>query len=134
MGIQDTNSPLHEALAGGVHAVAFTVGSESGNAITPICQLQDEYGNDLGTRAACAYYVSDDANGDSVAATAPSGGIAVGTDGVLQEWTANLSGLATSESDGDIDITITQTGVDTFYLVFVLASGKLAASGAITFS
>lgn len=40
-----------------------------------------------------------------------------------------------SEADGDIDINIVESGVKAaFYLVIILASGKLAASGAISFA
>ena len=39
-----------------------------------------------------------------------------------------------SESDGDIDVNITEAGVATWYLVLVLANGKLAVSDAITFA
>ena len=79
-------------------------------------------------------YLSDDANGDSIAGTAPDGGIAIGTDGLLEETTANKAGFVTTEADGDFDITITESSVDTWYLVVVLPSGKLSVSGAITFA
>lgn len=40
----------------------------------------------------------------------------------------------TSESDGDIDINITESGVATWYLVLVNPQGSIQASGAITFA
>ncbi|MBI3947119.1 MAG: phage major capsid protein [Armatimonadetes bacterium] len=39
-----------------------------------------------------------------------------------------------SEADGDVDINITESGAKSFYLVLVLPNGKLAPSGAITFT
>jgi len=117
-----------------VAAAVFTVGSEAGNVINVAVQLNDANGVAMAVRSALPFYMSDDANGDSLAAAAADGGIAIGTDGVLIEWTANLAGLAISEADGDIDIDITESGADTWYLVLVLPNGKLAVSGAITFA
>ncbi|MGB0385869.1 MAG: hypothetical protein ACPGWR_13705, partial [Ardenticatenaceae bacterium] len=108
--------------------------TEATNAITVNVQVKDGNGGALAERKALMWYLSDDANGDSIAGTAPDGGIAGGTDGVLIEWTANLAGLYISESDGDMDIVITESSVDTWYLVTVLPNGSLAVSDAITFA
>jgi len=113
----------------------FTIGTEAANVINVGVQLTDRHnGNELTERTCLPWYMSDDANGDSIAGTAASGGIAIGTDGLLIEWTANLAGLATCEADGDIDIDITETGIDTWYLVLVMPDGRLQVSGAITFA
>lgn len=112
----------------------FTVGAEDTNVIGVAVQLIDrQNGNEINERIAMPWYLAGDANGDSVA-SAPSGGIAIGTDGLLLEWTANVSGLVVSESDGDIDVAITDTGTPTLYLVLVAPDGKLLISGAITFA
>lgn len=114
--------------------VGFTIGAEAANVINVACQLKSRNG-EYAQRGAVQFYLSDDANGDSLAATAPSGGIAIGTDGVvLTEHTANKHLTAVSESDGDIDFDITEVGVDTWYLIAVLPNGELRASGAITFA
>ena len=42
--------------------------------------------------------------------------------------------LLTSEADGDIDITISETEAFTGYLILVMPNGKLVASGACTFA
>lgn len=42
--------------------------------------------------------------------------------------------MLTSESDGDIDVAITETGVKTMYLVVELPDGTLKVSNAITFA
>ena len=82
----------------------FTVAAESNDIINVAIQLIDrDNKNDLAERGGIRWYLSDDANGDSIASSAPSGGIAIGTDGVAEETTANKAGFATSESDGDID-------------------------------
>lgn len=112
----------------------FTVGTEAANAINVAIQLVDRLnGNEVGERVALPWYLSSDANGDAIA-TAPDGGAAIGTDGLLIEWTANVSGLVISESDGDIDITLTESSTGTWYLVLVAPDGKLLVSGAITFA
>lgn len=125
------NSPFN---GGTFNGVDFTIGTEATNAITVNVQLKD--GPDaIAERAACRFYLSDDANGDSLAGTAPSGGIAGGTDGVvLVEEVANKVLTVVSEADGDIDLVITETGADTWYLIAILPDGRLVASSAITFA
>lgn len=112
----------------------FTIGTEGTNAINVAVQLVDrDNGNEIGQRVALNWYLAGDANGDSVA-SATTGGIAIGTDGLLLEWTANVSGLVVCEADGDIDVTITDTGTPTVYLALVMPDGKVEVSGAITFA
>lgn len=114
--------------------VGFTIGAEAANAINVVIQLKDgKTGNDAGERRCVFAYLSDDANGDSLAATAPTGGWAIGTDGLLIPVVANKAAFLVSEADGDIDVTITDTGTPTFRLI-VVAGGQLHASGAITFA
>lgn len=114
-------------------SATFSVGAEASNAINVAIQMRDGNGKDLTTRAAVPWYLSSDANGDAVA-SATSGGIAIGTDGLLLEWTSNISGLVISESDGDIDVTLTESSTGTWYLVLVMPNGSLSVSGAITFA
>lgn len=61
----------------------FVIGAEGGNVINVGIQLEDADGADLAARGSVQAYLSDDANGDSLIATLPDGGIAIGTDGVL---------------------------------------------------
>lgn len=97
-------------------------------------QLYDrDNGNEVDERVGLAWYLANNATGDAIA-TAPTGGIAIGTDGLLLEWTANVSGWVVSEVDGDIDVTITDSGTPTMYLVLVAPDGKVYVSGAITFA
>ena len=115
-------------------AAGFTIGAEAANAIAVTIQLKDrKNGGDLAERAAIHWYLSADTNGDAIAVV-PDGGIAIGTDGLLIEWTANLSGIAIRESDGDIDVVITESTANSFYLILVMPDGKLYSSGAITFA
>lgn len=116
-----------------MHAT-MTVGTQAGDDINVAVQLTDAEGNNLAVRAGLFAYLSDDANGDSIAATAPSGGWAIGTDGLLIPVVASKAAFLISESDGDIDVTITEAGADTWYLILVDPAGRLIASGAITFA
>lgn len=113
----------------------MVVGAEGGSDdINVTIQLTDHNGNDLAIRGGVDFYLADDANGDTPSTVAPDGGIAIGTDGAMIEWAANLSGKLISEADGDIDITLIDSGSPTFYLIVILPTGKLAASAAITFA
>jgi hypothetical protein len=117
----------YQPLAG----ATITVGTEAAHVINVAVQLKDADAADLAARASLNAYLSDDANGDSVVATAPDT-VAIGTDGLAIPLIAKKCYLLTSESDGDIDINITNAGADTFYLVLVMPSGKLVVSDAIT--
>lgn len=129
--IDATNGPTTKGRVGGV---AFTVGAEAANAITVNVQMNDGNGDAMTVRSGLYFYLSDDANGDSIAATAPSTSVAAGTDGFIDDVTAKKSFMGISEADGDLDVVITETGADTWYLVAVLPDGRLSVSGAITFA
>ncbi len=47
---------------------------------------------------------------------------------------ANKTAQLVSEADGDIDVTITESGAATWYLILIMPDGRLAASDAITFA
>ena len=129
-----TATPAELNLLDGVVASAtFTIGAETASRTVAI-QLKDAAGADMAIRSSVFAYLSDDANGDSVAATAPSGGVAAGTDGVLIPMVAGKAFMLVSEADGDIDVAITEEATDTWYLVLVLPSGKLTVSAAIAFT
>lgn len=179
-----------------VGGATITVGTEAANVINVSIQLTDANGNDLATRGVVECYLSADANGDALASAPPTGGVAIGTDGllikgqglaaitaltdntvgtanntlesiadvstaggntyadtvvntVLAKLRNNFADLAAkvnevigvgrrftlrSESDGDIDINITDSGTPTFYLIVLLPNGGSVSSGAITFA
>lgn len=111
----------------------FTVGTESGNAINVSVQLIDrENGNPLTERVGIQWYLAADANGDTIA-TAPSSGIAIGTNGLLIEHTNNIAGLAITEATGIFDVTISEISAKSFYLIVVTPDGKLY-SQTVTFA
>ena|SRR3990167_4944877 len=128
------SAPKEFGSVGELYTASFTIGTEAANVINVAIQLQDISSSDLATRATLVAFLSDDANGDSVTATGPSSESAVGTDGVLTALVTKKVYLLTGESDGDIDIDITETGVATWYLILVMPDGRHVASGAITFA
>lgn len=118
-----------------VNDVGFTVGTETVNVITVAVQLKKPDGSDIAVRANVRWFLSDDANGDSLVGTAPDGGVAAGTDGWVSQTVTGKRGDAMSESDGDIDIAITHAaGAKTVYLGIILPDGTLKMSGAIIFA
>lgn len=112
----------------------FSVGAEAADVINVSVQLIDkDNGNELAERIGFAFYLASNSTGDTKA-SAPNGGIAIGTDGVMIEWETNVSGLLISENDGDVDIDLTSTAAGTWYLVVVMPDGQLYVSPAITFN
>ena len=112
----------------------FVVGIEAADVINVAIQFVDSAGADIDERASVRFYLSNDANGDVPSVAAPSAGIAIGTDGAMIEWAANLSGMLTSEADGDIDIDFSEAGIATWYLVLIMPNSSLVVSPAITFA
>lgn len=113
---------------------SFTIGADAGTTVTINIQLKYDKSRSDSVRRSVFAYLSDDANGDSIVATAPSGGWAAGTDGVLIPVVTGKAAHLVSESDGDIDVVITEAGAKTLYLILVMPNGRLVASSVITFS
>lgn len=114
-------------------SVDFTVNAIAGDKITVNVQLNDIKGNALGERTLVRAYLSDVATGISVTATAPDTDFTTETDGdILSEITADKDLWVWSEADGDIDLSVEDTGADTWYLAIVDPLGQLHVSGAIT--
>ena len=116
-----------------VETATFTIGAESGNVIKVTATLKRD-GQAIDYRAGVMGYLSTDADGDNLAASAPTGGFAVAAKGVAIEVVADKSALFITDANGQFDINITDTGTPTFYLVLVLPDGSLVVSGAITFA
>ena len=117
-----------------LYTASMTIGTEGSNKIDVTIQLQDGVGNDMAQRVNIYAYLSDDAEGDDLTGTGPSTETVIKTDGVIDIVTAKKSYRLTSEGDGDIDITIEESGVATWYLILVMPDGRLVASDAITFA
>lgn len=112
----------------------FTVGAEAANAINVAVQLKTENGNDLYARGGVFGWLSNEAPGDEIAASAPSGGWAIGTDGLLIPVVTNKAAYFVSEADGDLDVTITDSGTGAWYLHLLMPDGTIKTSGVIQFA
>lgn len=120
--------------AGGAIAdVVFTIGADAGTTVAMQMQFRDALGNNLAVRGSVFAYLSDDAFGDSIVAAAPSGGWAIGTDGLLIPVVAGKAANFTSKATGHIDFVITEAGAKTLYLAVRLPNGALKVSPVITF-
>lgn len=89
-GLTATSAELN-ALDGAPVGATFVVGGQVGDDINVALQLRDGVPADLAVRGSVRVYLSDDAAGDSLTATAPDGGAAIGTDGVAIPVTPALT-------------------------------------------
>jgi hypothetical protein len=114
----------------------ITVGAENTNVVPVTIQLyaDGDGTEELDNSAAVFMYVADAATGAAITASAPSGGIAIGTDGDYIELVSGSAGYLISEADGDIDLEVTDNSADTFYLVLLLPTGKRIISDVLTFA
>lgn len=124
------NTLVQRNKAGGA---TIAIGAE-GASIAVTIQLLDAAGEEIAARAAVMAYLSSNANGDAIIGTAPDGGVAIGTDGLLIPVVTGKAFWLVSEADGDIDIAITESGAATYYLILVMPDGSLVASSVITFN
>jgi hypothetical protein len=130
------SNPYHTGVFNGAE---FTISSESdtgtgtgtSNQVVVNVQLKDAAKN-VSQRVSGFCYLSDDANGDSVAVTAPEV-VSGGVDGTITALVAGKVFLFTSEADGQFDMNIIRTVADTYYLVIVSPDGSRIISEAITF-
>ena len=132
----DAHAPIRMRQGGAldIGGVTMSVAVEGGNEIDVTCVFTDAAGQALAERRCVHAYLSDDADGDSIAGTAPDAGWDIATDGLLIPIVADKAAMLVCEADGSLDITIGESGVDTWFLVIVLPGGTLVVSAAITFA
>ena len=116
-------------------APGFTIGAEAVNVINVAIQLNKADGNPSAMRTGVFAYLSNDANGDSLATTAPSGGVAIGTDGVLIPVTPAISNALVVDGNLAIDAVPEKfkTGQSAAYFINGVSHVK-AATTALTFT
>lgn len=108
----------------GVASVAFTVGTETSNAITVNVQANDIEGNPVAQVSKLSIGIFADAGGAAFNTTDYS--IAAGTDGALVEDVADKKLTVITESDGDADIVITlASGSGSCYLIAFGEGGQI---------
>jgi hypothetical protein len=108
----------------------ITVGAEVSNVRNITIQLTDADGNDINYVQAVQILVFANAEMTAFASVGGSTGIAIGTDGALLAVVAKRIFWATSEADGDIDLTWTDTGTEQVAVGVVLPNGRVVVSAA----
>lgn len=111
---------------------SITVGAEVGDARAITIQLKDAQGNDIDYVETVEIIMFLNAARTAFVVTGGSTGIAIGTDGALLTVVAKKYFLATSEADGDIDLTWTDTGTEAAFLGVRLPNGRIVMSSALT--
>lgn len=109
---------------------SITVGDESANVRAITIQLKDANGADIDYVETVDILVFSSAAMTAFATTGGSTGIAIGTDGALLTVVAKKHFIATSEADGDIDLTWTDTGTESVAVGVRLPNGRVVVSAA----
>jgi hypothetical protein len=110
----------------------ITVGAEATNVRAITIQLKDANGDDIDYAETVEIIMYLDAAQAAFVVTGGSTGIEIGTDGALLDVVAKKYFLATSETDGDIDLTWTDTGTEVAFLGLRLPNGRMIISDALT--
>lgn len=120
----------------------LTVGAKAGNIINVAVTLKDEMVKTLPTLAngggpvRLRAYLSDDVHGDNLTGTTPSGGVAIGTNGVILNQAVSgktFDILVPSTTPGLFDLSITHASPHNFYLCVEVPGGKIFVSPIIAF-
>lgn len=108
---------------------SISVAAEAANVRAITIQLKDANGADINYVETVEIIVFSSA-AMTAFATGGSTGIEIGTDGALLPVVAKKYFLATSESDGDIDLTWTDTGTESVAVGVRLPNGRVVVSEA----
>ena len=107
-----------------------TVGAEVANVRAITIQLQTASLADIAYAETVHVILFADAAKAAYVVTGGSTGISIGTDGALLALVAKKAFLVTSEADGDIDLTWTDTGSEAAYIGVRLPSGRIVMGDA----
>lgn len=110
----------------------ITVGAEVTNVRAITIQLTDANGNDIDYAEEVDVNVFLSADRLAAVVTGGSTGIEIGTDGWIHTAQAKKRFIVTSEADGDIDLTWTDTGTEVAYIGVKLPNGRYVMSDALT--
>lgn len=114
----------------------LTPGAEASNVVNVAIQAKSDHSqNNLAVRAAFDFYFSDQSDGSNLAATAPSGTVAIGTNGIVMDLTgAKKIFRGVTNAAGAFDINITESGAKTMYVVVIAPNGRLIVSSALSWT
>lgn len=102
-----------------------TVGDEAANVRAITIQLKTALGKDIDYAETVEVLLFADAAKAAFVTTGGSTGIEIGTDGALLAVVAKKYFLAVSETDGDIDLTWTDTGTEAAFIGVRLPNGRI---------
>lgn len=111
---------------------SFTIVSSDPAVVT--IQLKDFAGNDLDVASSVMAYVSSTATGLDPSALSGEIALTSGGDGAVVILLTHYLYQLISELDGDIAVTITDTGTTAQYLTLVMPNGKLIVSTTLGFA
>lgn len=121
------------------NAATLTVGAETANAITVNVQLNQTGDNPISQASVVDLYLSSDAAGQTVVNAAGTGIVpTAGADGSMIDTSITTTQAAwkmVSESDGDLDVVLTNAGDETesVYLNLRLPNSKVVTSTVLAF-
>lgn len=104
---------------------SITVAAPVGDARAITIQLKDARGADLAYVETVMLGVFTTAARTAFATTGGSTGLAIGTDGALLALVAKKWFVATSEDDGDLDLSFTDTADEPCFLALYLPNGRV---------
>lgn len=110
------------------------IGAENTNVINVALQLQDTNGIALAQSVSLNAFLTDAVAGIAVTSAAPDGHVAAGTNGGCIHLVTDKVFLLSSDTQGRVDINITESTAKTWYLVIVFPNGARVISGAIAFT
>ena len=115
--------------------VVFTVGAKVSTTINVAMQFQDARGQNIAQIASCYVYLSDNANGSTLTATAATSNIVVGTNGVVLDTPVTEKEVhCLTNATGQLDLNIVQTASpQPYYLCVIMPDGSIAVSPLFTF-
>lgn len=122
---QTVLGPMPRPLAHRACDARITVGAEVANVRPIAIQLLDAQGNDIDHVEMVEIILFTSTAMTAFVATGGSTGLAIGTDGALLPVVAKKYFLATSEADGDIDLTWTDTGTEAAVIGVRLPNGRI---------
>ena len=117
---------------GCAYSATFTIADQSGETRLVTIQFKDWAGNNLTVPVSVLCYTASDATGLTPTALEDEE-LLEAAYGKLQTIVTKTLYQLISTAAGKADVTVTENGTDTYYLVLVLPNGKLVVSDALTF-
>lgn len=109
----------------------FAKDTEAANEITVTVTAKDANGQAIGERVAMDFYLSDDAEGDGLSATAATA-LAAGAIGTYVPGVTGKSGKLITNGSGVVELSITYTGgAKTWYVICVMPDGSLQSTSVV---